>query len=146
MPTPDVSFVRQFDVPFANGHYYSFGISLELPLLNSFAGQRQRAAAALSAADAEQQRMTAIVRRDVASAYATVQAQERVLQQFSAPMLETVAQNIDAARYAYERGATSLLDVLDAVRALQDFRALRMSAIHDYRLARFTLDAAAGAT
>ncbi|NUP71535.1 MAG: hypothetical protein HOQ16_09995, partial [Gemmatimonadaceae bacterium] len=59
-------------------------------------------------------------------------------------VLDKVAQNVEATRYAYSRGATSLLELLDALRAQQDVTTDYYTALHDLRVAASALEAAQG--
>jgi outer membrane protein TolC len=51
---------------------------------------------------------------------------------------------LEAARYAYDRGATSLLDLLEAIRAYGDTRSDYFTAVHDYWVSVFSVERAAG--
>ena len=146
VPIPSLSYVRQFGAPFENGHYYSLGIALELPVLNNYRGQRARAQVALSVAALTRDRLASQVQRDVVSARNSVLTQRAALERLSGGLSDAVQRNVTAARYAYERGATSLLDLLDAVRAEQEFHSALLQAIHDYWLSLFALNAAVGTT
>ena len=59
-------------------------------------------------------------------------------------MIAKVEQNVEATRYAYSRGATSLLEVLDALRAQQDVMTDYYTALHDYWVSVAAVDAAQG--
>ena len=144
VPLPSLSYVRQFGAPFETGHYYSFGIALELPLLNNYRGQRERAQSALSIAALTRDRLAGQVQRDVVGARNNLLTQRAALERLSDGLRDAVQRNVTAARYAYERGATSLLDVLDAVRAEQEFHGAQLQAIHDYWISLFALNAAVG--
>ena len=54
------------------------------------------------------------------------------------------AANVSATRYAYERGATSLLEVLDAVKDQQEITLDYQAALHDYAISVRLLEAAVG--
>jgi outer membrane protein TolC len=59
-------------------------------------------------------------------------------------VLARVEQNVAATRYAYDHGATSLLDLLDALRAAQDVSTEYYTALHDYWIAVYAVEAAEG--
>jgi outer membrane protein, heavy metal efflux system len=144
-PTPALSYVRQTTGPFDNGHFYSFGLSFELPSLNTYRGERERAAAGASAAAVNERRADAQVERDVVAALAEYNAQRKLVERYRAGLLAKVDAGVGAVQYAYSRGAASLLEVLDAVRAQQDVRTEYLAALHDYWVSVYALDAAAAA-
>ncbi len=142
-PTPQFSYVRQTGGPFDTGHFYSYGLSFELPSLNVYRGERERAAAGATAAAVNARRADAQVERDVVSAYAEYDAQRRLVERYRAGLLAKVDTGVAAVQYAYSRGAVSLLEVLDAVRAQQDVRTEYLTALHDYWVSVYALNAAA---
>lgn len=144
-PTPMLTFVRQYTAPFESGHFYSFGLSFELPILNLYSGQRSRAAAGLSASQFARQRAATRVEQDVTTAVAAFRIQQDLVVRYQSGLLTKIDDAVAGARYAYTRGATSLLDVLDAVRSQQEVRADYYGALHDYWVAAFAVYAATGA-
>jgi outer membrane protein, heavy metal efflux system len=143
-PTPALSYVVQTGGPFDTGKYYSVGLSFELPSLNTYRGERERAAAGATAATVNARRADAQVERDVVSALAEYDAQRKLVERYRAGLLTKVDAGVAAVQYAYSRGAASLLEVLDAVRAQLDVRTEYLTALHDYWVSVYALDAAAG--
>jgi outer membrane protein, heavy metal efflux system len=143
VPTPQLSYVRQTTGPFDNGHFYSFGLSFELPSLNVYRGERERAAAGTTAASVNARRADAQVERDVVAALAEYTAQRELVERYRSGLLAKVDAGVAAVQYAYSRGAASLLDVLDAVRAQRDVRTEYLTALHDYWVSVYALNAAA---
>jgi cobalt-zinc-cadmium efflux system outer membrane protein len=146
IPTPQLSYVRQYSAPFESGSYYALGIGLEVPMLNQYRGQRDRAAAGRMAASFTRRRIEAQVNRDVRSTLAEFQAQRALVRRYESGVLDKVRQNVEATRYAYAHGATSLLDVMDALRAQQDVLTDYNTALHDYWTAAYAVEAAQGLT
>lgn len=144
LPTPVVSFVRQYTAPFESGHFYSFGLSFDLPLLNLRGGERARAAAGVANAQFAQDRTAIGVQRDVAAADAEFRIQRALVERYESGLLRRMEEGLDAVRYAYARGASSLLDVLDAVRSNEEVRSDYVTALHDYWVSVYALNAAAG--
>ena len=144
VPTPELSYVRQYTAPFDGGHYYSFGLAFELPSLNLYRGQRERAAAAATAADANYRRVSAQVDRDIESAVADYRVQRGLVDRYRSGLLVKIDSEVSAMRYAYTRGAASQLEVLDAVQVQQDARSEYLEALHDYWLSVYALNAAVG--
>jgi cobalt-zinc-cadmium efflux system outer membrane protein len=144
IPTPVLSYVRQYAAPFDNGHYFALGLSFDLPGLDLFGGQRARAAAGVEAAQLATRRVEIQVEREVTAALADFRIQRALVERYQAGLLTRVDESTDAVRYAYSRGASSLLDVLDAVRSQQEVRVDYYSALHDYWVSVYVLDAAVG--
>jgi cobalt-zinc-cadmium efflux system outer membrane protein len=144
LPVPQLSYVRQFSAPFESGRYSALGIGFEVPVLNQYRGQRERAAAGRDAAGYARRRVEAQATRDVRSALAEFGAQRSLVQRYESGVIAKVAQNVEATRYAYMRGAASLLELLDALRAQQDVLTDYYTALHDYWVAVYTVEAAEG--
>ena len=144
LPTPVVSYVRQYTAPFESGHFYSFGLSFDLPLLNLRGGERARAAAGVASAQFARDRTAIAVQRDVAAADAEFRIQRALVERYESGLLRRMDEGLGAVRYAYARGASSLLDVLDAVRSSAEVRSDYVTALHDYWVSVYALTAAAG--
>jgi cobalt-zinc-cadmium efflux system outer membrane protein len=144
VPTPELAYVRQRSSPFDNGHYYAFGLAFELPSLNTYRGQRERAAASSSAAHDAERRARAQTERDVVAATANLDEQRALVERYRSGLIAKVDAGVEAMRYAYSRGAASLLEVLDAVQAQQQVHADYLVALHDYSSAVFALATATG--
>ncbi|MDQ6829850.1 MAG: TolC family protein [Gemmatimonadota bacterium] len=144
VPVPQLSYVRQFTAPFESGHFYAFGVTAEVPLLNFYHGQRERAAAGADASRTAHRRAAAQVRRDVIGAATNFRTERVLVERFEGGLLAKSDAAVEASRYAYGRGATSLLDVLDAVRSQQDIRIDYYTALHDYWVSTYALCAAVG--
>lgn len=144
VPVPQLSVVRQYAAPFESGRYYALGIGVEIPMLNGYRGQRERAAAAHVASVTARERVELQASREIRSAVAQYRAQRALVAQYESRVLDKVAQNVEATRYAYSRGATSLLELLDALRAQQDVTTDYYTALHDLRVAVSALEAAQG--
>lgn len=144
VPVPVVSYVRQFTGPFENGHYFSLGLAFDLPSLNLHGGERARAAAGVEAAQLVQRRTQLQLEREVTAAVAEFRIQRALVERYRSGLLDRVDESVNAVRYAYTRGASSLLDVLDAVRAQQEVRTDYYVALHDYWVSVYALNAAVG--
>lgn len=144
LPPPILSFVRQYTAPFESGHYYSLGLAFDLPVFNLHGGERARAAAGVENARVAQRRTAISVQRDVAAAQAEFRIQQALVERYQSGLLRRIDESLDAVRYAYSRGANSLLDVLDAVRSQEEVRSDYVGALHDYWVSVYALDAAVG--
>lgn len=144
VPVPQLTYVRQTGAPFDSGRYYALGFGLEIPVFNQYRGQRERAAAGRDAATSLRRRVEAQASREVRTALADFHAQEALVKRYETGVISKVAENVEATRYAYARGAVSLLEVLDALRAQQDVMTDYYTALHDYWIATHALRAAEG--
>jgi len=144
LPTPIVSYVRQYTGPFESGHFYSFGLSFDLPILNLRGGERERAAAGVASAQFAHDRTGIVVQREVAAAEAEFRIQRALVERYESGLLQHMDEGLSAVRYAYSRGASSLLDVLDAVRSHDEVRSDYVVALHDYWVSVYALNAAVG--
>ena len=144
LPVPQLTYVRQFNGPFDSGHYYAFGLGVEVPILNRYGGQRERADAAHEAAAVSRRRLEAQATREMQSTMVEFLAQRALVLRYESGVIGKMQQSVDAARYAYSRGATSLLEVLDALRTQQDATIEYRTALHDYWVAAYSVEAASG--
>lgn len=144
LPIPTLSYVRQRSAPFESGRYYAFGVGVEIPVLNLYGGERQRAEAGVQAATVAESRVRLAAERDARIALAELHAQTGLVESYEGGVLARTTASVEAARYAYERGATSLLELLDALRAQQDVRNDYASALHDYWIAVRNVEAQLG--
>ena len=103
-----------------------FGISLPLFTGNDFSGDIRRAEidryAALDALD----RARAIAGNDIRRASSDLAAAGERLERYDSTLLEAAQRTAQAVEFAFQRGATSVLEVLDARRTL---RAVRLEAL-----------------
>jgi cobalt-zinc-cadmium efflux system outer membrane protein len=144
IPVPELSLARQFSAPFGNGQYYSVGLAFELPSINTYRGERERAAAGANASSIGQRRVAMQIERDVVSALSDFRLQRSLIERYQAGVLAKVAATVSAEQYAYSRGAVTLTDLLDVLRAQQDGRTEYASAEHDYWVSVYALGAALG--
>jgi cobalt-zinc-cadmium efflux system outer membrane protein len=95
----------------------TFSVSVPLPIFDRNQGEIARTSYAI--AQAQQQRAAARgqVLTDVRDAYEAIESSDRVAQYFRSGYLEVSQKNRDISEYAYQRGAASLLDFLDAERS-----------------------------
>jgi cobalt-zinc-cadmium efflux system outer membrane protein len=135
LPAPQLSVVRQYSAPFESGRYTSFGLGFEVPIFNQYAGQRERAAAGVRSAELQRRRVEIQAGREARAARASLIVQRALVKRFESGVIGRTQENVAATQYAYAHGASSLLDVLDAVRAQQDVMTDYYTALHDYWIA-----------
>jgi cobalt-zinc-cadmium efflux system outer membrane protein len=144
VPVPVVGGVYQPAEPFRSGVHVAPSLGLTLPILNAFHGERARAASSLAAARVAATRTRLQIQSDVALAFDSYRSARELADRYECGLLADAAGALDAARYAYERGATGLPDLLEAIRVYADTRSDYLTAVHDYWVSLFALEQAAG--
>lgn len=145
VPMPLVGAVYQPAQPFASGSHFAPSVGVSLPLLYAFSGEHARARASLAAARVAQQHTRSQVHADVTLAFDGYLTARELADRYACGLLAEATAALDATRYAYERGATALPDLLEAIRSYADTRSDYLTAVHDYWLSVFALERAAGA-
>ncbi len=94
-----------------------FGLSIELPIHDRNQGEIARSKAAASQALESAESVRIGVLTDVRSAYAGYQTAQEVAALYESGYLDQAKESRDISNYAYQRGAATLLDLLDAERS-----------------------------
>jgi outer membrane protein, heavy metal efflux system len=143
-PVPTVSVVYQ-KTPFESGSRYAFGVAVPVPLFYWNGGERRRANAELGTAEVAVQRTRVQIEADVAVALGNFRSAQVLAERYQAGLLDKSAAALETARFAYQQGAASLLELLDAIRTYGDTRSEYFGTIHDYWVAAYALSRAVGA-
>ncbi|HKW48820.1 MAG TPA: TolC family protein [Gemmatimonadaceae bacterium] len=144
VPVPVAGAVYQPAAPFASGQHVAPSLGLTLPVLNIFGGERARAAAGEVAAQVALNRTRMQIRSDVALAFDGYATARELADRYACGLLADAAGALEAAQYAYQRGASGLPDLLEAIRAYADTRSDYLTALHDYWVSVFALERATG--
>lgn len=107
------------------------------------AGVREAKAAA-AAARAEHQNWQNLTRFQITELAAKVQAQQQVADLYRTTILPQAEQHFEAARAAYRTGRTGFLDVLEAERAVLEFRLAYYRALVEREIQAATLEQVVG--
>ncbi len=142
-PVPVASVVYQ-STPFASGLRYAFGVSVPVPLFYWNGGERQRARAGLAAVEVSLQRTRAQVASDVALALDDFRSARALTQRYQSGLLQQSSAALESSRFAYQQGAASLLELLDAIRTYGETRAEAYGAARDAWVAASALSRAVG--
>jgi outer membrane protein TolC len=145
LPTPSVGVVSQPHDPFISGSHYGLAVAIAVPLVNWFSGERSRAGKSLQLAELARDRQAIQVRGELTITQDSLNTARALLYRYHTGALALSDSALAMARYAYSSGATSLVDVFDALRTLSAVRADYVTALHDYRVSVFALRRAAGA-
>lgn len=143
-PVPAVSVVYQ-NTPFESGSRYAFGVAVPVPLFYWNGGERRRASAGLETAEVTARRTRVQIESDVAVAVGNFRSTQVLAERYQAGLLDKSAAALETARFAYQQGAASLLELLDAIRTYGDTRSEYYATIHDYWVAAYALSRGVGA-
>jgi cobalt-zinc-cadmium efflux system outer membrane protein len=95
----------------------TFLASIPLPIFDRNQGEIARTRFAITQAQEQQAAANGQVLTDVRDAYENMQTNDQVIQFYRSTYLDVSKQARDISEFAYRRGATSLLDFLDAERS-----------------------------
>lgn len=126
------------------GNLFGMFFSVPLPLFNRNQGEIARADAETEKANRFLTALETDVAGQVASAYEEFASSRELLHEIERDLLTPTGEARAATAYAYQAGATSLLDVLDAQRSYNDTMETYYSAQAAYRRARARLTLTVG--
>jgi cobalt-zinc-cadmium efflux system outer membrane protein len=126
--------------------FNTFSVSMSIPLaiFDRNQGEIARTNYAISQARYGLRGTNGQVITDVRDAYEGLQTSDRVVKLYRSGNLEISQKNRDISEYAYQRGATSLLDFLDAERTFRSTQLAYRQAVAAYLLALEQLYQAVG--
>lgn len=112
-----------------------FGVSIPVPIFDRNQGEVARTQVARTQAAELHAAVLGQVKTDVTDACEALQASDRVAQHYQSGYLEVAKKSRDISEYAYRRGATRLLDFLDAERSYRTTQLAWRQAIAAHLLA-----------
>jgi len=127
----------------ANNADFSFNI--DIPLFDRNQGEIARTHAAITQSEENKDATRQAVMTDVATAFEAVKTGEGIVQLYQSGYLKDSKQSLDISQYAYQRGAASLLDFLDAERSYRSTELTYRETLATYMLAVEQLHEAVGA-
>jgi cobalt-zinc-cadmium efflux system outer membrane protein len=122
----------------------SMFVNFALPIFNRNQGEIARTGYAFTQAQELQQSASDVVLSDVANAYEAVRSNDEVVQLYTSGYLKQAQDSRDISEYAYQRGAASLLDFLDAERSYRSVQLAYRQALGSYMTALEQLKEAVG--
>ena len=141
--TRDVTVGAQVErFPPDSGVTVGFSLAVPLFLRYHFEGEIAQAEAELTAAMAVRDRQVMIALAEVRRARNDLVAASERRRRLADELLPSARRSLDSAEFAYQRGATSLLDLLDARRTLRALELEAATAAADFAKARAALLAA----
>jgi cobalt-zinc-cadmium efflux system outer membrane protein len=151
--TRDITLGAQFERYPSNIPSDSIGFGISLPLFtgNDFSGDIQRAEVDRYAALDALERARAIAGDDIRRAASDLAAAGDRVERYDSTLLGAAQRTAEAVEFAFRRGATSVLEVLDARRTLRAVQLEALAARADYakalaawRASRATMDLPGG--
>jgi cobalt-zinc-cadmium efflux system outer membrane protein len=127
-------------------HYFTVGVSLELPVRNKNQGAIEAAVAQAEAAKRRREFLELTVRREVASAYAQYNSTARAAEIFRVGVKDQANANLDVVRQTYELGSKTLIDYLGEQRRFIDLQNNYIDALLDTYKARVEIERAVAST
>ena len=118
-----------------------FGLSVPLFLGNDFSGDIQRAEVDRYSALDGLERARAVATTEIARAASDLKAAGERRARYDTSLLAAAQRSADAAEFAFQRGATSVLEVLDARRTLRSVQLEALGARADYARALYAWEA-----
>ncbi len=120
------------------------GISIPLKFSNNYKGDIKIAQYNIEQADLQYKQVELQVETDVSQTYFNYMSQRKQVQQFQSGLLLEAKRVLDGKVYAYQRGKTSLLEVLNAQRTYNTIQADYFSTLYAYAAALVQLERAVG--
>ena len=123
-----------------------FGVlgSFDLPIRDRNQGNIAKAEVTVRQATESQLAARYLVLTDVVNAYAGWQTAEKVVKLYESGYLDQAKQSLDISQYVFQRGAGSLLDLLDAERTYRDTQLGYRQALSTYMTSVAQLNQAVG--
>lgn len=122
----------------------NFGVSIDLPIHDRNQGNIAKSEVQIRQAQESEQAARFQVLTDVTSAYAGWQSADQVVKIYESGYLDQAKQSLDISQYVFQRGAGSLLDLLDAERTYRDTQLGYRQALSAYMTSVAQLNLAVG--
>ena len=130
--------------PNGTGNAIGFSLSFDVPIHDRNQGEIARSQAAVRQAVETKNSAEVGVRTDVVNAYYGLQTNEQIVSLYESGYLDQATQSRDITTYAYSRGASTVLDVLDAERSYRATQLGYRQAIAAYMIAAEQVNEAVG--
>jgi cobalt-zinc-cadmium efflux system outer membrane protein len=113
----------------------AFFYNMPLQFFNRNQGEIQRASYGITQAQQQASETTQQVSTDVVQAYENLRTNDQIVQLYQGGYVDEAKQSRDISEYAYQKGAASLLDYLDAERTYRANQLAYRQALANYMLA-----------
>lgn len=140
---------RDFDATFDYTHLGTLNTgsllgAIQLPIFDRNQGEIARTRYAITQSQELSSEQAALALTDVVNAYEAVRTSDQVVQLYQSGYLKQSEDSRDISQYAYQRGAATLLDFLDAERSYRAAEFAYRQALANYMIALEQLRAAVG--
>jgi len=113
----------------------AFFFNIDLPIFDRNQGEIARTRYAITQAEEQAVEAAQQVSTDVTDAYAALHSNDEIIQLYRGGYVDQAKQSRDITEYAYQRGAASLLDFLDAERTYRSNQLAYRQALASYMTA-----------
>jgi cobalt-zinc-cadmium efflux system outer membrane protein len=138
------SYVRNVIAPTPAFTSVSAGITIPLKFSNNRPGELKAAYYANQQAELQYRQIELQIQTEIAQAYFNYLALKKQVQKFKNGMLSEAKAVLDGKIYSYQRGETSLLEVLNAQRTYNEVQQSFYQTLYNYAVALVELERAAG--
>jgi cobalt-zinc-cadmium efflux system outer membrane protein len=116
---PDVTVNAGYAHDPSNNNLNSFfvGLSVPVPLFYQYQGEADKAAVSLNQSKVAVEQTELSIRNDVVSAMANLNSADKIVQRFKEGLLDDARSVRESSELAYSKGATSVLDFIEAQRS-----------------------------
>lgn len=119
----------------ASSNTASLFANIELPLFDRNQGEIARTQYAITQSEELSSEQSSVVMTDVANAYEGLRTSDQVVRLYESGYLKQAQDSRDISQYAYQRGAATLLDFLDAERSYRATELAYRQALAGYMVA-----------
>jgi cobalt-zinc-cadmium efflux system outer membrane protein len=120
------------------------GISIPIKVSNNYKGDLKIASYTVAQSDLQYRQVDLQVETEVTQSYFNYQAFNRQVKQYESGLLIEAKKVLDGKVYSYQRGKTSLLEVLNAQRTYNEIQINYFETLYNYAAALVELERAAG--
>lgn len=138
------SYVRNVIAPTPAFTSVNAGLNIPLKFSNNRPGELQAAYYAELQSDAQYRQIELEIQNEVTQAYFNYVALKKQVQQFNYGLLQDAKAVLDGKIYSYQRGETTLLEVLNAQRTYNEIQQTYYQTLYNYAAALVNLERAAG--
>ncbi len=138
------SYTRNIIAPTPSFHQLTVGVALPLKFSNNRPGELKAAYYATQQAEARFKQIELQIQNEVTQAYFSYVALQKQVQQFDNGLLSQAKAVLDGKIYSYQRGETSLLEVLNAQRTYNDLQLAYNQILYNFAASLVELERAAG--
>jgi cobalt-zinc-cadmium efflux system outer membrane protein len=138
------SYDRNIIAPTPSFTQLSAGMAIPLKFSNNRPGELKAAYYATLQAEAQYKQVELEIQSEITQAYFNYLALQKQVQQFNNGLLTEARAVLDGKIYSYQRGETSLLEVLNAQRTYNEVQQSYYQTLYNYAAALVELERAAG--